>query len=323
MVLKAYGLESRLGVRYNCARMIRSCDLCGSSQAAPVLTCERLDGPLVCCQQCGLMYVGERRQDFTFATTDLEKSRALATHVQSLNLVQATVEAAEGPWREKLFADRLRRLQRFVTHGRLLEIGCATGEFLQLAAQAGFQVTGVEPDPQTSALARDRYRLDVTTGTLLEAAYPANQFDVVVMLHVLEHLDSPRQTLQEVHRLLNPGGILLIETPNIETIWFQLLRTRWRQLIPDHYFFFTPRTLGRLLEITGFRPLEIKSVGKPMSVRLFTDRLRRLNPLLGKILNRLAHALHVQDRTLYLNLGDIMLAFAEKRSPTSLPPDSA
>ncbi|MCS6805701.1 MAG: class I SAM-dependent methyltransferase [Acidobacteriota bacterium] len=285
-----------------------------------MLTCERLDGPLVRCQQCGLMYVGQRRHDFTFATTDQGKSRALAARVEALGLVDASVEAAEGPWREKLFADRLRRLQRFIRHGRLLEIGCATGEFLQLAAQAGFQVAGVEPDPQTSALARDRHRLDVTTGTLPEAAYPANRFDVVVMLHVLEHLDSPRQTLHEVHRLLNSGGILLIETPNIQTIWFRLLKTRWRQLIPDHYFFFTPHTLSRLLELTGFRPLQITSVGKPMSVRLFTDRLRRMSPPLGKILTHLIHALRLQDRTLHLNLGDIMLAFAQKTPSTIIEP---
>jgi SAM-dependent methyltransferase len=134
------------------------------------------------------------------------------------------------------------------------------------------------------------------------------------MLHVIEHLDSPRQTVNEIHRVLKPGGIAVIETPNIDTIWFRLLKTRWRQFIPDHYFFFTPRTLGRLLENTGFRLLEIERVGKPMSVRLFADRVRRFNPLLGKILSSLTRAVHLEDRTLHLNLGDIMLAFAEKRS---------
>jgi 2-polyprenyl-3-methyl-5-hydroxy-6-metoxy-1,4-benzoquinol methylase len=260
------------------------------------------------------MYVGERRNDFTFAITDQEKSQALAARVQALGLVEESVETAEAPWREKLFADRLRRLLRFITNGRLLEIGCATGEFLQLAAQAGFEVEGVEPDPGTSVLARDRHRLNVTTGTLSEAGYPSACFDAVVMLHVIEHLDSPRQTVNEIHRVLKPGGIVAIETPNIDTIWFRLLKTRWRQFIPDHYFFFTPRTLGRLLENTGFRLLEIERVGKPMSVRLFADRVRRFNPLLGKILSSLTRAVHLEDRTLHLNLGDIMLAFAEKRS---------
>ncbi|MBI3948857.1 MAG: methyltransferase domain-containing protein [Acidobacteria bacterium] len=292
--------------------MIRPCDLCGSTETTRLLECERLDGPLVRCHQCGLVYVGERLKDFTFAIVDKDKSRALAERVQALGLVDELVEAAEAPWRHKLFEDRLRRLQRFISAGRLLEIGCASGEFLRLAAHAGFDVEGIEPEPITSARARDSFGLNVMTGTLAEAAYPADSFDAVVLFHVLEHLDSPRQTVTEIHRILKPGGTLAIETPTIDTIWFRLLGSRWRQLIPDHYFFFTPHTLSRLLETVGFRVLEVKKVGKPMSIRLFLDRLRRFNSTLGKSLSSLAYLLGLENQTLHLTLGDVMLVAAQK-----------
>lgn len=294
--------------------MVRPCDLCRETDASFLLECDRLDGPLVQCRRCGLIYVGERREDFTFAAADEEKSRALAARVRALGLVDEAIETAEAPWRERLFSDRLDRLRRHVERGSLLEVGCASGEFLRLAARAGFQVCGVEPDPQTSARARKLYGLHVITGTLAEAKLPPNAFDAAVLFHVLEHLDSPRQTIAELHRLLKPGGILAIETPNIDTIWFRWLGRRWRQFIPDHYYFFTPRTLSHLLQDVGFRPVEIRRVGKPMSLRLFLDRLRRLSPRWSRWLGSWARRLHLEERTVYVNLGDIMLAFAVKES---------
>ncbi len=294
--------------------MFRPCDLCGSREATQLLECERLDGPLVRCCGCGLTYVGERERDFTFASADAEKSLTLAERVRALGLVDEPVETAEAPWREKLFQDRLRSLQRHITTGRLLEIGCATGEFLRLAARAGFDVEGVEPEPFTSTQARTLHGLNVITGTLAEAAYRSGQFDVVALFHVLEHLDSPRQIMTEVNRILRLGGIAIIETPNIDTVWFRLLKSRWRQFIPDHYYFFTPQTLSRLMRETGFHVLEVKKVGKPMSVRLFLDRMRRLSSPLGTMLSRFARRLHLEDQTLHLNLGDIMLLFAQKNS---------
>jgi 2-polyprenyl-3-methyl-5-hydroxy-6-metoxy-1,4-benzoquinol methylase len=279
----------------------------------------RLDGPLVRCRRCGLVYVGQRIQDYTFAGFNPDKSRALTARVQALGLVDETVEHAEGPWRQKLFEDRLHRLQRFATGGKLLEVGCAEGEFLRAAAAAGFDVTGVEPDPHTSARARDVYGLDVTTGTLPQAEYSPASFDVAVLFHVLEHLDSPHQMVTELYCLLKPGGLLVIETPNIDTVWFRLLGRRWRQFIPDHYYFFTPHTLRRLLQGAGFHMLQVKRVGKPMSVRFLVDRVRRFNSGLGKLLSDVVRRFDLEERTLHLNLGDVMLVFARKMAFRSQP----
>lgn len=296
--------------------MVRCCDLCGGSETVRLLQSDRLDGPLVRCRRCGLTYVGERRHDYTLTRASERKSSELAERVRTLGLVNESVEAAEAPWRQELFEQRLRHLQRHISSGRLLEVGCASGEFLRPAARSGFDVAGVEPEPITSAQARDR-GLNVVTSTLAEASYGVGSFDAVALFHVLEHLDSPRQTLTEISRILKPGGVLAIETPNIDTVWFRLLGARWRQLIPDHYFFFTPRTLRRLLEETGFQLVEVKKVAKPMSARLFVDRLRRFHPRLGAIAKRLIGALQLEDRTVVLNLGDIMLLFARKKTSQS------
>ena len=125
--------------------MYASCELCGSDDPEYLLSSPRLDGPLVRCRHCGLVYVGRRRSDFTFAGHDAPRSAALAGRVAELGLVRHDVEDAERPWRLEADRERLRRLARHVGAGRLLDVGSANGTFLSLAA-ARFDAHGVEPD---------------------------------------------------------------------------------------------------------------------------------------------------------------------------------
>lgn len=235
----------------------------------------------------------------------------LAQRARELALVEPEVEAHEQPWRALMAQERLADLRRFITYGRLLEVGCATGELLAAASPA-FEVIGVEADAQTSAGARTR-GLQCLTGTLFDANLPAAHFDAAALYHVIEHLPSPVAAVRELHRIVKPGGWLVLEAPNIETFWFRLLGPRWRQFIPDHLFFFTPMTLTDLCEKQGFAVRELRSVGKAMSVRLFLSRLSRLNRPLASVLTHLAQLARVEDRTLHLKLGDVMRVYAQRR----------
>lgn len=235
----------------------------------------------------------------------------LAQRARELALVEPQVEAHEQPWRALTAQERLADLRRFITHGRLLEIGCSTGELLAAASPA-FEAIGVEADAQTSASTRTR-GLQCVTGTLFDANLPAAYFDAAVLYHVIEHLPSPVAAVRELQRIVKPGGWLVLEAPNIETFWFRLLGPRWRQFIPDHLFFFSPATLTRLCEEQGFAVRELRSVGKAMSVRLFLSRLSRFNQPLASALTHLARFTQTEDRTLHLKLGDVMRVYAQRR----------
>jgi SAM-dependent methyltransferase len=284
------------------------CDLCGAGDPAPVLRSERLDGPLVRCRRCALVYVGEREHDYTFSGRDPALSAALADRVGELGIVDHAVEDAEGRWREQVNARRTDEMMRHVPGGRLLDVGCSNGDFLEVAGRRGFEVEGLEPDPGTSAQARER-GLNVRTATLDDADYAPSSFDAITLWHVVEHLGSPKHALAAVRHLLRPGGVVAVETPAVDTIWFTLLRSRWRQLIPDHYYFFSRRTIIDLLRATGFEPLEVHKVGKPMSLRFAADRVRRIQPQLGALARRLVSSLGAEERSVQINLGDIMFAF--------------
>ncbi|HMV47902.1 MAG TPA: class I SAM-dependent methyltransferase [Blastocatellia bacterium] len=281
----------------------------------------RLDGPLVRCRCCGLFYVVLPEKNATQPDAQnnghADSSRIAAEMVRlserarELALVEPEVEQSEKPWRELMARERLEDLRRFVTKGRLLEVGCSTGEMLA-AAQSSFAAFGVEADEAASRIAATR-GLDCSHGTLADARFPDAYFDVAALYHVIEHFPSPRAELRELHRVIAPGGWLTVETPNIENIWFRFLGARWRQFIPDHIFFFTPATLARMCEESGFEIRELRSVGKAMSARLFISRVGRYSPPAARVLSAVSRSLNLDDRTLRLNFGDVMRLYARRR----------
>ena len=184
------------------------------------------------------------------------------------------------------------------------------GEMLD-AASSSFTVMGVEADERTSRAAR-AHGLDVFTGTLCDARFPNGHFDAAAMYHVIEHVPSPREELRELRRVIKPGGWLVLETPNIATLWYRFLGARWRQFIPDHIFFFTPRTITRLCESGGFEVCELRSVGKAMSLRLFINRLGRYHRSSANLLEAVSDRLRLSDLTVRLKLGDVMRLYARR-----------
>ncbi|MDQ6606834.1 MAG: class I SAM-dependent methyltransferase [Actinomycetota bacterium] len=298
------------------------CDLCAAPDPVLLLHSPRLDGPLVRCWQCGLVYVGRRHQDFTFVATDSPRSEALAGRVADLGIVRIEVEEAERALRLAAERERLASLLPHAAGGRLLDVGCALGSFLEVATSR-FAVTGVEPDPGTSAQARAA-GLEVLTGAIDDILAPpgatggeagpgAAGFDALTMFHVIEHLDSPQRALRQARSLLAPGGVLMIETPTVDCLWFRLTPRRWRQLIPDHYYFFSRATLEALLRRCDFQPVAYAKVGRRVSLRFLADRLRRSGFPLATGVSEALRLSSLGDRTVRVNPGDIMQVVAVAR----------
>lgn len=299
-----------------------ACDLCGAAEPQFTLFTPRLDGPLLRCADCGLYYVAlpqttpgqgptAHQAESEFVTTEM---RRLAARARELELVEPQVEESEGRWRQLTAEERLNDLLRMTgieAGGRLLEIGCSTGDFLD-AARRHFAVHGVEADAASCAVTQSR-GIACFNGALADAQFPAAHFDAIVLYHVIEHLPSPTRTLREIQRVLRPGGWLVVETPDIHNPWFRLLGARWRQFIPDHIFFFTPQTITRACDESGFDVRTINHVGKAMSTRLFISRLGRYHQPLSRVLMAATLRLKLSDRTLRLNFGDVMRVYAVRR----------
>lgn len=151
---------------------------------------------------------------------------------------------------ERIFDERLRVIRAYVPEGAsVLEVGAASGEFLHVLEILGYDVTGVELSARAAKHAERLYNIPVRIGTLKDAVYDDEQFDAVVLYHVLEHLEDPLSELREIHRILKPGGIILIEVPHPTSLDARVSTKLMRNILdfPHHLFIFPPRTLTRAL----------------------------------------------------------------------------
>lgn len=148
--------------------------------------------------------------------------------------------------------------------GRLLDVGCGYGFFLKEMAQRGWQAEGIEISITGLRYARDYLGLDVSDQPLPRADWPDGCYDVITLFYVIEHLPDPMAALKEAHRLLRPGGLLLLRWPHTAPI-AKLLRP-WAERLklyqaPSHLFDFSPRTLYKILDRSGFHEIRTTVCG--------------------------------------------------------------
>jgi SAM-dependent methyltransferase len=173
------------------------------------------------------------------------------------------------------------------THGgRLLEIGCGTGDFLAVAREAGYDVTGVEVSEAAAAEARGRVAgAEVVAGELAEAGLTPGTFDVCVLWDVLEHARDPVDLLRAVHALLRPGGVVALATPSLDSWSARLLGRRWMEFKTEHLFYFDRGTLEGTLARSGFEALVIAPGWKVLSLDYVARHFERFRvPLLSPLL---------------------------------------
>lgn len=226
------------------------CDLCGSdAPTSHTSHVDRFSGnefDLATCSNCGLVYLpmrpsGEELDDYypdeyeAYYLLD-EKNTAEYWHLRrALNLQLKYVD------------------EQSKSKGRLLDVGCATGNFLMVARENGWNVLGIEPVQKAAELARDFYGLEVITGTLESAELPSSSFDAITMWDVLEHLPSPKRAFLRSWELLKPGGNLVFSIPNLISFDRYLFEKYWIGWdTPRHFNLFTSETLQELLKISGF-----------------------------------------------------------------------
>lgn len=153
-----------------------------------------------------------------------------------------------------LIIPRVPAIPNKVPDGKILDIGCGTGETLLLLKQLRWKTYGMDIDKKAIAIAKKRGVDHVRVGYCQDiAAYPDNFFDAIRLYHVIEHLDNPILCLQLIRKKLKKGGQLIIGTPNVESLISRVFRTYWYNLdTPRHVVLFSPKTLERAIIETKF-----------------------------------------------------------------------
>jgi 2-polyprenyl-3-methyl-5-hydroxy-6-metoxy-1,4-benzoquinol methylase len=166
----------------------------------------------------------------------------------------------------------------YIGRGELLDIGCGNGSYLYTARKLGWKVTGLDIDPVAARATEENLSIPVITGTLEEADFRDESFDVIHMYHLIEHIPDPVGMLKECYRLLRPGGMALIGTNNLGSLVHRWFKENYAQLdAPHHLFLFTPETLRDVARRGGFS-VEKMLTRAPWAAEIYNAswQLRRL-----------------------------------------------
>jgi 2-polyprenyl-3-methyl-5-hydroxy-6-metoxy-1,4-benzoquinol methylase len=230
------------------------CTLCGCACYRPLF--KKFGLQLAECAECGLVFVNPRlpeketlgRYDETYFEQEYLPSLGVQDGVYDLDFFDRRYSFYLG-----LIADRAGP----AAGGKLLEIGAGAGFFLKSAQRAGWEVSGTEVSKPCFDYATKELALNLRHEQAENLTFEAGEFDVVVLFDVLEHLFDPLKVMRAVNKVLKKGGVLFMGTPNYEALARKMLGRGWSIISPvDHLYYFTERTLEKLLARAGFQQIQ-------------------------------------------------------------------
>lgn len=250
------------------------CDLCQSSSIKKYLS--GAAGDILKCAECDLVFLSEvtrseeleqmysedyflEREDYFFKDGVLDASGVEKVHIKDFREGLDWIESYKKP------------------PGKLLDLGCAMGSFLSIAQKRGWECYGVEISDYAAGIARDKLDIQIFNGMIRDAGYPNDFFDVITLWDIIEHLPDPLETLTEVHRVLKASGILIVNTPNEDSLIRKVSRFLYRGsagMIKSpinrlyhcyHIHYFNTLTLSRLLNKIGLQVINSRRKVIPIS----------------------------------------------------------
>ena len=259
----------------------QSCPNCGDAPARRVFSIQP-GNDVVRCTGCDLQFA---RFYPDIDTADEE--------IYSLRYFKPAIENQDN--RERIFTELLREVEVVVGRkGRLLDVGAGEGTLLVAAVKRGWHAEGTDISSVMVRHIREKLELTAHRGVLEDVNLPERSFDAVVMNHVLEHVQNPRSTLEEVARLLADEGVARVEVPNLASLSsrgktfqsrFKLKKNPWRHYDTAHHFwYFTPATLTGVLEASGLRVIRLNAPARQWGEMTLFDRIANriyARPLLG------------------------------------------
>ena len=176
----------------------------------------------------------------------------------------------------KTASRRLDTIERYTpARGRLLDVGCALGFFLEEARRRGWEVDGVDISAHAIQYANEQLGIPARCGMLREAGFEQNSFDVLTMWDVIEHVTDPVEELKYCRDLLKTRGLIVLSTPDVASLVAKMTGAKWMgfKLAEEHLYYFSKRTISLALEKAGFEVLDVTSIGKDVALDFLARRL--------------------------------------------------
>jgi len=287
-----------------------ACALCGCERRQ--LRFRATDVALYSCANCNLTYVSPRRAadalvrevyDAGYWKSSCASERGYSDYLACAAAYRSTYRRRLRVWSKHLPAS-----------GRVLDVGCAAGFFLEEMRARGWNVYGCDASQAIVGAARERlasHAEQIVCAPIEARPFGDQRFDLISLWDVLEHLPEPVVALAQLREQVAPGGRLILETQNIDSLAARLLGPRWHHFKHDeHLHHFNKRTLDLVLEHAGWRRVarSTRAAGKTIDLAFAAERAGRLSPLLARGLERVRARF---NPSFYINLLDELIVVAE------------
>lgn len=234
-----------------------NCPICNSDKKLLFLSCidytvSKQSFDLQECSNCGFVFTSPRPQN-----ADLGKFYESDEYISHSNTKKGIVSRLYQSVRNKTLRQKLDLINARQKKGALLDIGCGTGEFLNIMKLDGWKVRGIEPGDRAREAAKSNYQLDVQPEEVLSQISPATM-DVITMWHVLEHVPDLHGRLNELSSILKQDGLLIIAVPNRNSHDASHYGKYWAAYdVPRHLWHFRPNDIRALFAQHGFEVMEV------------------------------------------------------------------
>lgn len=225
---------------------MKKCNLCDSFEIKFLF--EKNFYKIGKCKTCGLIFVLDEISD-----EDLKKVYSKGYFTGENDMVYRNYEAdKEGKIAE--FVESLKEIEKWRSKGKILDVGCALGFFLDVARKSNWETFGVEISKHAVKYAVDKLGLNVFEGELKDANFQPNYFDVITFWDNIEHLRDPSATLMEANRILKKDGLIVITTANAAGINAKFFGKKWIIYAPPwHLYYFSYHNIQKLLSKANFK----------------------------------------------------------------------
>jgi 2-polyprenyl-3-methyl-5-hydroxy-6-metoxy-1,4-benzoquinol methylase len=257
------------------------------------------------CNQCGVEFLFPQLND-----EDLHK--LYSENYYAAWGVQGTKEnESTKQMKTATFLLRLSLIRKYVQHGKILDVGCATGYFLEAAQNMAFKPFGVELSDYSSRISKNKFGDEtIFCGTLEQCTFPERMFNVIAMSDLIEHVRIPEKTLSRAAELLKDDGVIMIMTPDTKSVSNNIMGRKWTHYKLEHFFYFEHASMNFLANKCGLYIAHYERSKKALNIEyLHTQYNVYKHWLLTPLVNTLHFLLPAKLRSanFYFSIGEMVV----------------
>lgn len=288
-----------------------NCTICQSNQAKFKFDfTDKLK--IFSCSFCGVEFLNPQLSDEEI--TELYSE----TYYKAWGIEGAKENESSRQMKIDTFLLRLQLIQKYITAGKILDVGCATGYFLEAAKTLNYQTYGVELSEYSSSIAKTKFgKENIFNGKLEACTFEKGMFDAITMFDLIEHVRSPEQTLKDASALLSDQGIILITTPHNKSFSNKIMGKKWTHYKKEHFFYFDLKSLNFIAQKANLKVVYSEHSKKALNLRYLHTQFnvykhRLFTPLVNILCAILPNA--VLDKNFHISIGEITVILKKNKA---------